>query len=107
MTAVMTRMARQWRLSRLANGPLMARTLAITINEQGPASGTTAWSWAFVVERVTKNRTRTVSLGICAARASIRSELQGGLSVSDRERPVFTGVNGTLMARRPSSVSLR
>ena len=37
----------------------------------------------------------TVSLGICAIRASIRSELQGGLSVSDRERPVFTGVNGT------------
>jgi hypothetical protein len=45
-------------------------------------------------------RFRTVSLGICAIRAAIRSELQGGLSVSDRERPVFTGVNGTLTARR-------
>ena len=28
-----------------------------------------------------------------------RSDLQGGLSVSDRERLVFTGVNGPLMAR--------
>jgi hypothetical protein len=27
-------------------------------------------------------------------------ELRGWLSVSDREIPVFTGVNGTLMARR-------
>jgi hypothetical protein len=40
--------------------------------------------------------TRTISLGSCAVQASIPSELQGGLSVSDRERPVFTGVNGTL-----------
>jgi hypothetical protein len=30
----------------------------------------------------------------------LRSEPQGGLSVSDRERPVFPRVNGTLMARR-------
>ena len=28
-------------------------------------------------------------------------DLRGGLSASDRERPFFTGVNGTLMARRP------
>ena len=26
-------------------------------------------------------------------------DLRGGLSASDRERPLFTGVNGTLMAR--------
>jgi hypothetical protein len=45
------------------------------------------------------NRTRTISLGICAIRAVTWPDLQGGLSASDRERPVFTGVNGMLMAR--------
>jgi hypothetical protein len=39
-------------------------------------------------------------LGSCAVGASIRSDLQGGLPVSDRERPVLTRANGTLMARR-------
>jgi hypothetical protein len=47
------------------------------------------------------NRTRTISLGICAIRARHMPDLRGGLSVSDRKRPAFTGVNGTLMARRP------
>jgi hypothetical protein len=30
-------------------------------------------------------------------------DLRGGVSASDRERPLFTGVNGPLMARRPWS----
>jgi hypothetical protein len=50
-----------------------------------------------------RNRTRTVSLGICAIRASTWPDLRGGLSVSDCERPLFTQVNGPLMARRPPS----
>ena len=29
-------------------------------------------------------------------------DLRGGVSASDRERPLFTGVNGPLMARRSS-----
>jgi hypothetical protein len=46
------------------------------------------------------NRTRTISLGSCAIRAVVRPDLRGGMSASDRERPLVTGVNGTLMARR-------
>jgi hypothetical protein len=52
MTTMMTRTARQGRPSRLANGPLMARTSAIVMDDQGPASESTAWSWAFLTERV-------------------------------------------------------
>jgi hypothetical protein len=39
-------------------------------------------------------------LGSCAVRAVMRPDLRGGVSASDRERPLVTGVNGTLMARR-------
>jgi len=38
-------------------------------------------------------------LGICAIRAAVRPELRCGVPVSDRERPLVTGANGTLMAR--------
>ena len=53
------------------------------------------------------NRTRTISLGICAIRASTGLDLRGGLSVSDRKRPLLTGVNGPLMARRPRGPTCR
>ena len=33
------------------------------------------------------NRTRTISLGICAVRAVMRRDLRDGLPVSDREGP--------------------
>ena len=46
------------------------------------------------------NRTRTISLGICVIRAAERPDLRDGVSASDRERPLVTGVNGPLMARR-------
>ena len=59
-------------------------------------------TWAFVGGAGDGNRTRTVSLGICAIRALMASDLRDGLSMSDRERPFLTGVNGTLMARRSS-----
>jgi hypothetical protein len=36
----------------------------------------------------------------------MRPDLRRGLSVSDRERPLATGVNGPLMARQPRSASL-
>jgi hypothetical protein len=45
------------------------------------------------------NRTRTVSLGICAIRAVMRPGLRSRVSASDRERPLLAGVNGPLMAR--------
>ena len=40
------------------------------------------------------NRTRTISLGICTIRAVTWPDLRVGVSVSDRERPLVTGVNG-------------
>jgi hypothetical protein len=46
---------------------------------------------------------QTVTLGICAVRAVTPSELRDALHVSVREIPLFTGVNGPLMARRSSS----
>ena len=45
------------------------------------------------------NRTRTISSGSCAIRACRCPELRRTLSLSDRGRPLFTRVNGTLMAR--------
>jgi hypothetical protein len=43
---------------------------------------------------------RTVSLGICTVRAYRWPDLRGGVSASDRERPLVAGDNGPLMARR-------
>ena len=56
-------------------------------------------TWAFAVGAGDGNRTRTISLGTCAIRAVSWPDLRGGLSVSDRGGPLFTGVNGPLMAR--------
>jgi hypothetical protein len=46
-----------------------------------------------------ENRTRTISLGICAIRPVRWPDLRGGVSASDRERPLVTGTNGPLMAQ--------
>jgi len=43
---------------------------------------------------------RAVSLGICAIRAVVRPDLRCGVSASDRERPLVTGVNGTASPKR-------
>jgi hypothetical protein len=92
--------ARQAHSSRRVNCTLIAREANQCSERRGSDSGTFALTWAFVLERVTGIETRTVSLGICAIRASKWPDLRGELSVSDREEPRFTGVNGTLMARR-------
>jgi hypothetical protein len=39
----------------------------------------------------------TVSLGICAVRAAMAPDLRGSLAMSVRERPLVTGVNGTVI----------
>ncbi len=46
------------------------------------------------------NRTRTVSLGICPVRRRTDPDQRRNGSASDRETPLITGVNGTLMARQ-------
>ena len=44
-----------------------------------------------------------ISLEICAVRPIVWPDPRGGVSVSDRERPLRTGFNAPLMARLPSS----
>jgi hypothetical protein len=53
------------------------------------------------VEAGDENRTRTVSLGSFTVSAFIRLGLRCGVSASDPEGPLFTGVNGTVMAQHP------
>ncbi len=43
---------------------------------------------------------RMVRLGICPVRPYMSADLRRDRSASDRETPLITGVNGTLMARR-------
>jgi hypothetical protein len=59
----------------------------------------------FLVGAGEGNRTPTISLGICSIQASKLPDLRGGLSLSDRERPLLTPINGTLMARRQVIIS--
>ena len=47
--------------------------------------------------------TCTISTGICVIRAFTRPDPRGGLSVSDRQRPLFTPVDGPLIG--PADVS--
>ena len=44
-------------------------------------------------------RTRTVSLGICAVRASMAADLRSEVSASHHERPPLAVANCTLIAR--------
>ena len=66
----------------------------------GAAPGNQRPSCAFSLGAGDGNRTRTISLGICAIRAAVRLDLRCRVSASDRDRPLVTGVNGPLMARR-------
>ena len=57
-------------------------------------------SCAFLLGAGDGNRTRTIGLGICAVRACHMADLRRGVSASDGEKPLVTGLNGLLMARR-------
>ena len=52
--------------------------------------------WNIVRELVADGVTvfLTIRLGNCSIRAASGPDLRGGLSMSDRERPFLTGVNG-------------
>ena len=76
-----------------------ARTAPMTLARQGRGSERTRLTRGFTLRAGDGNRTRTISLGICTVRAATPSDLRGGWSASDRERPLATGVNGPLMAR--------
>jgi len=49
------------------------------------------------------NRTRAISLGAVPSGPVTWPDLRGGVSADDRERPLVTGVNGPLMARRTAA----
>jgi hypothetical protein len=57
-------------------------------------------SFAAVAYMIDSLQLWTISLGICTVRWRMRLDLRRGGSASDRETPLITGVNGTLMARR-------
>jgi hypothetical protein len=86
--------------SLLANGPLMARTVHDDprLVRSGLAEGSLTCGYA--VERVTRIEPALSAWESVPSRALTCPELRSRLSASDREIPVFTGVNGTLMARR-------
>ena len=56
-----------------------------------------------LLERVTGIEPGTISLGAVPSGPVTWPDLRGRVSASDRERPLVTGVNGPLMARRSSS----
>jgi hypothetical protein len=88
------------RSSPLANCTLIARKAVTTVKQQGPGSGTVVLTWAFTLERVTGIEPALSAWESGPSGALTFSELRSWLSASDREIPVFTGVNGTLMARQ-------
>jgi hypothetical protein len=55
------------------------------------------------MERVTGIEPALSAWEAVPSRPVIWPDLQGGVSASDRERPLVTGVNGPLMARQPRS----
>jgi len=69
----------------------------------GAAPGKQRPSCAFSLGAGDGNRTRTISLGAVPSGPVTWPDLRGRVSASDRERPLVTGVNGPLMARRSSS----
>jgi hypothetical protein len=80
--------------------PLMARTVHDDprLVRSGLAEGSLTCGYA--VERVTRIEPALSAWESVPSRALTCPELRSRLSASDREIPVFTGVNGTLMARR-------
>ena len=57
-------------------------------------------TWVFGLERVTGIEPALSAWEAVPSGPVTWPDLRGGVSASDRERPLVTGVNGTLMARR-------
>jgi len=93
-------MARPGRSSPLDNCTLIARKAVAAVKQQGPGSGAVVLTWAFVLERVTGIEPALSAWESVPSGPVTWPDLRGGVSASDRERPLVTGVNGPLMARR-------
>ena len=96
----MTKMVRLGRWSPLANCTLIARRAVTIVKQQGPASGTMVLTWAFALERVTGIEPALSAWEAVPSGPVTWPDLRRGVSASDRERPLVTGVNGPLMARQ-------
>jgi hypothetical protein len=57
-------------------------------------------NWSFAVERVTGIEPALSAWEAVPSGPVTWPDLRGGVSAIDRERPLVTGVNGPLMARR-------
>ena len=66
----------------------------------GPSSKSTALAARSLLERVTGIEPALSALEAVPSGPVVRPDLRDGLSASGRERPLVTGVNGPLMARR-------
>jgi hypothetical protein len=75
-----------------------AVTDAITLTDWDTRDQRESLTWAYCLGAGDENRTRTISLGICPVGAAKPPDLGGGVSTNDR--PLITGINGPLMARR-------
>ena len=92
----------QARLFLLGNCTPIAREASTGPEPIRRSHRTVVLTWSFLLGTGDGNRTRTISLGICAIRAVVRPDLRRGVSASDRDRPSGPVANGPLMARRPS-----
>ena len=96
-------MARPGRMSPLANCTLIAREVSNDPEPSRPRLGTVVLTWAFCLERVTGIEPALSAWESVPSGPVTWPDLRGRVSASDRERPLFSGVNGPLMARRSSS----
>jgi hypothetical protein len=69
------------------------KTAWLSLRSAASALLSASLSWTFAREARDGSRARTMSLGIYTARACHWHDLRGDVSVSDRERPLFLGVN--------------
>jgi hypothetical protein len=72
----------------------------MTGRERPKLAGKTSLTWRFTVERVTGIEPALSAWEAVPSGPLCGPDLREGLSASDRERPLVTGVNGPLMARR-------
>jgi hypothetical protein len=82
------------------NGTLMAHGTIWPQKERRPSVRKFTPAWTFILERVTGIEPALSAWESVPSGPVTWPDLRGGVSASDRERPLVTGVNGPLMARR-------
>ena len=85
------------------NGALMAHGAIRSQEEPRSSVRKILSTWSFAVERVTGIEPALSAWEAVPSGPVTWPDLRGGVSASDRERPLVTGVNGPLMARRTAA----